>query len=168
MRKRAAQNKYDGLLEPWKVRLIVSRARRLGFCRHDLEDAQQEVILAVMAFAFDPAKGAAESTALTAVIDNQLKALRRKAARYDARITSIGDAAALEKACPVYEENLPIRLDLLTVMTRLTSEELDMCLRLIQGQSIGQIARELHRGWHTVNRAIRRIRERFVFMGLEP
>ena len=167
MRKRATQNRYDGLLEPWKVQLIISRAKRLGFRRHDLEDVQQEVMLEVIAFRFDPARGTAESTPLTTLIDHRLKALRRKAARYAARITNAGDTVTLEEACLVYDDSTAIRLDVMAAMTRLTDEELAVCLRLIQGQSVRQIARQLKRGWHSVNRIIQGIQDRFGTMGLE-
>jgi hypothetical protein len=54
-----------------KLNLIKSRARLLGFRRHDLEDAVQEVMLAVLEFEYAPEKsnGATETTALTTVID---------------------------------------------------------------------------------------------------
>jgi len=166
VRKRATQNRYDGLLEPWKIQLITSRAKRLGFRRHDLEDVQQEVIMEVVAFRFDPSKGAGESTPLTAMIDHRLKTIRRKAARYAAKVANAGDALTLEKACLVYEDSTAVRLDVMTAMTRLTGEEIAICLRLIQGQSVRQIARQLKRGWHSVNRTIRGIRRRFQAMGL--
>jgi DNA-directed RNA polymerase specialized sigma24 family protein len=167
MKRRVSENKYEGLLAPWKVRLIISRAKRLGFRRHDLEDVQQEVVLEVVAFRFDPAKGASESTPLTKLIDNRLKAIRRKAARYAARITSVGDAMAMEEASLFCEETVPLRLDVMTALASMTGDEIAVCIHLIHGLSVRQIARELGRGWHSVNRIIIGIRERFRTMGLE-
>ena len=69
MKKPSDANRYDGLLEPWKVQLIISRATRLGFRRHDLEDVQQDVALAIIDFRFDPGQNVAESTVLTALVD---------------------------------------------------------------------------------------------------
>jgi DNA-directed RNA polymerase specialized sigma24 family protein len=167
MKRKASDNRYDGLVEPWKVQLLVSRARRLGFRRHELEDVQQEVILEVIAFPFDPSKGASESTPLTAMIDNRLKALRRKARRYAARITSVGDAPGLEEAGLTCEDEAGLRMDMLSAMALLTPNELAICAGLIRGQSVNQIALRLNRSWHTVHRMIHAIRRRFLAMGLE-
>lgn len=164
MQKRVIVNRYDGLLESWKVRLIVSRAKRLGFRRHDLEDVQQELALDVIAFRYDPSKGAAEPTALTSMIDNRLKAIRRRSWRYAMRVTSAGDGPQLEVL--LVDGQADLRLDVLTVMATLSATELAICLRLIQGQSVRQIARHLKRGWHWVDRIIKGIRGRFELMGL--
>jgi|OM-RGC.v1.023923642 hypothetical protein len=67
-------NGYGDLLEPWKAELIVARARRKGFSGDRVMDAQQEVILDVLAFEYDPDNeaGATEETALTSLIDRKL------------------------------------------------------------------------------------------------
>ena len=74
---------YDDLVEPWKVALLVARAVRMGFAGEDLKDALQDIMPIVVAFKFELAKsnGAKESTALTALIDNQLRMILRKRAR---------------------------------------------------------------------------------------
>lgn len=166
MKRKASGNRYDGLVEPWKAQLLVSRARRMGFRRQELEDAQQEIILAVLTFRFDPAKSVNESTPLTAMIDNQLKAIRRKARRYAARVTT-GDALALEATTPPHEPAASLRLDMLAAMATLSPKELAVCVGLIHGHSIHQIACRLHRGWHTIDRAVVSIRERFASLGLD-
>ncbi len=60
---------YGGMVEDWKVELIVGRARRMGFREDELGDVQQEVIPDVAAFRYDPsrAEGALEKAALTPV-----------------------------------------------------------------------------------------------------
>ena len=62
-----------------KLNLIKTRARLMGFRRHDLEDAVQEVMLEVLEFKYEPEKsnGATETTALTTVIDRKLVSLTR-------------------------------------------------------------------------------------------
>ena len=166
MKKPSDANRYDGLLEPWKVQLIISRATRLGFRRHDLEDVQQDVALAIIDFRFDPGRGVAESTVLTALVDNRLKSLRRKARRYIARVANATDTAAPEpESFP--EWNLPLRLDVLAAETTLSPSERTILSSLAQGQSVRQIARRMGHGWHRVNRVIRRIQDRFRKMGLE-
>jgi DNA-binding NarL/FixJ family response regulator len=128
---------------------------------------QQEVILEVIGFRFDPSKGAAECTPLTALIDHRLKAIRRKAKRYAARITSAGDTMTLTEGRLLYEDSTAIRLDVMAAMSRLTRDEIAICLRLIEGQSVRQIARRLHRGWHSINRIVAGIRKHFRLMGLD-
>ncbi len=73
------KNNYASVIEKWKVDLIVSRARRLGFRRQDLDDAQQQIVVELLSFEFDPTRsnGATEETAVTALIDHQLLSLRR-------------------------------------------------------------------------------------------
>lgn len=167
MKKPSGANRYDGLLEPWKVHLITSRAKRLGFRRHDLEDARQEVALAVNDFHFDATRGAAESTGLTILIDNRLKALRRKAKRYSARVRNATDTAAPEPAISSGQADVDLRLDVLAAEATLNSAERTILSALAQGQSIRRIARRLGRGWHSVNRVILKVQDRFRAMGLE-
>jgi hypothetical protein len=78
-REHMFQNDYGEVVEKWKVALILRRAIRMGFRRHDLEDVQQQVVVELLAFTFDPAKsnGASETTVITALIDNTLKTIRR-------------------------------------------------------------------------------------------
>jgi hypothetical protein len=51
----------------------------MGFRRQDLDDVQQQVSIALLQFNFDEARsnGASERTAITAVIDRQLRKIRR-------------------------------------------------------------------------------------------
>jgi hypothetical protein len=72
-------NRHDGIVEAWKIELIASRAKRLGIRRHDLEDAQREIVLDILSFRFDEAKanGACERTALTSLIDRRLMTFAR-------------------------------------------------------------------------------------------
>ena len=52
---------------------ISSRARRMGFRGHDIEDVQQQIMLVLMDFRLDAEKanGASSQTAITSVIDRQ-------------------------------------------------------------------------------------------------
>jgi len=64
------ENRYNGVLEGWKVLLIRARARRLKFRGQDLDEAVQEVALALIDFRFDSAhpSQASEQTASDAVM----------------------------------------------------------------------------------------------------
>jgi hypothetical protein len=88
---------YNGQVEPWKVDLIISRAKRMGFRCDEIEDAQQTIIFDVMCFRFNTTKsnGATETTALIALIDNRLKSLLRSKTRYQAHIDNFMREAEL-------------------------------------------------------------------------
>lgn len=156
---------YDGLVEPWKVDLIVSRAKRLGFRRHDLEDVQQDLILDVARFRYDTVRsnGATEATALTALVDNRLKKLIRTEARYRAHLEN--HAREPERAREQAADTYPA--DVWKVVETLAPRERAVCNALAQGCSRQELARTLGCGWHTVNRLMRRIRERFGQFGFD-
>ena len=157
---------YAGVVDPWKVDLIVKRAKCMGFRSHELEDVQQELILDVMRFRFDPARanGAKEATALVALIDNRLRNLVRSCVRYLAHRNRFGreveeayePIAVLERA-----------LDVTSVVASLPERERQVCRGLGLGETRSAIASRLGLGWHTVNRIIGRIRQRFQETGLE-
>src|SRR5690606_23534322 len=69
-------NSYSGIVEKEVSRLVVSRARRLRVSGDEIDDLQQQIVPKLAAFEYDAAKsnGASRSTALTGVIDRQIKA----------------------------------------------------------------------------------------------
>jgi DNA-binding NarL/FixJ family response regulator len=157
--------KYDGIIEQWKVDLITHRAKLLGFRPHELPDAMQEAVLVVLEFQYDPnhANGATERTALVPIIDNRLRKMKRSATRYRAHVERHGlNAPEFSR-----EEVDPRVLDVATVVAGLTEREQVVCRGLAAGLSKAQIARELGCGWHTVERIIRRLRQRFEELGLD-
>lgn len=159
-------NNYDGVIESWKVELIRSRARRLGFRCHDLEDAEQEVILDVMNFKFDPAKsnGATERTALTSLIDHQLITFQRTLRRHE-RLVQLDDGDEGRASEPT--DSQAIALDVRQVVERLSDDEQVVCAALSRGESVAQIARQLSVGWHAANQIVNRVRERFTALGVD-
>ena len=72
-------NSYRGCIEQWKVDLIVYRAKAFGFQEDEIMDIQQDLVLKLMKFKYDPQKSndAQESTVLQTVIDNELKMRHR-------------------------------------------------------------------------------------------
>ncbi len=156
---------YDGVVDAWKVELIVARARRMGFRRDEINDAQQGMILDVVAFRFDAAKsnGAKESTVLQALIDNQLKKMCRTTARYRARLERLKEEPLPESACPDQARGLDIQ----AAVASLSEPERAVCRALGEGCSKEEIARRLDCGWHKVDRLVRRIREHFEELGLD-
>ena len=158
-----------------KLNLVKSRARIMGFRRHDLEDAVQEVTLAVLEFVYDEEKsnGATESTALTTVIDRKLVSLKRVERRH----TKIAQWATDELAadCHGFEDGPCIEDD--ETEHRLTSDEVasiiatmdddmqQVCQLLMDGQSENAIAEQLGMGWQRVARLVSLIRERLEAAG---
>ena len=158
---------YGGLVEPWKVDLIIARAKGMGFRCDEIEDVQQELILDVMRFRYEKAKsnGAAETTALIALIDNRLKKLVRARARYRTHLERFRDAAERSWEPATDEERA---IDINDVVASLAERERTVCRALAFGLTRNEIARMLGCGWHTVDRIIGRIRLRFEECGLDP
>jgi len=157
---------YGGLVELWKLELIVNRAKRIGLQWNDIQDLQQGIIREVMGFSYKSAKsnGATEATALTALIDNYLKKLIRSEARYREHLGQFS-CQVQRSYNPVPDERLA--MDVQDAVAALSKQECMVCQALSQGQSKSQIARTLGCGWHTVDRLIRRIRRRFEKLGLD-
>jgi len=167
-------NTYGSALEHWKVRLIEKRARQMGFRGQDLDDTQQRVAIAVMAFQYDPARngGATEKTALTALINRQLLAMLRSRKRYRNRLDILKPDLGVDKQTPEpsplhHEDRIALLSDVRRALTDLSSEDRQLCAALGDGCSVAEIARRMDCGWHTINRRIARIRKRFQKLGLD-
>ncbi len=169
------RNNYDGLVEPWKVDLIEERARRRGMKQlADINDAEQEIILAVMAFKFDKAKsnGASEMTAMTALIDRKLLFMRRSAARQKLREekylqTQPGQIEGAPGPLDVdFERTMQSTCDVQMALKHLDQIEKEVCQELSNGKSLLQIARGLGVTRYKVERIVEGIRQRFESFGL--
>ncbi len=155
----------------WHTQLIETRGRRTGFAGANLDDAVQDITPRVLAFRYDVERsnGASLRTALTAVVDKSLLAIRRRETRYQkcleraraARPTTVGGEAS------AYEDSTPLRLDVQTALSQLSELERQICEALSHGFSIREIAIRLGCDWHTVNRRIAGIRARFTELGLD-
>lgn len=172
-REQMFQNDYGTTLEQWKVDLILTRARRLGVRRHDLEDAQQQVVLEILGFTFDPvnANGATEVTALTALIDNKLKAIQRAKARYARRVNLHAGEFSDEMPSLVMDDEITTvaaqAMDVRNAVTDLPPEAQLICRALAEGRSVNDIARSLGVGWYTIKRQVQGIRAYFEYLGLD-
>jgi DNA-directed RNA polymerase specialized sigma24 family protein len=156
---------YDGIIEKWKVNLIIHRAKRCGFRPHEIPDALQEAVLVVLEFEYDPehAEGATERTALVPVIDNRLRKMKRAATRYRMHLERLGeDATEFSR-----DEVDPRAMDVASAIGDLSPRDREVCQGLADGLSIAQLAKQMGCGWHTVARVIRRLRQRFEDIGLE-
>jgi len=159
-------NTYDGILEAWKVDLIRARARRHGVRPHDMGEVEQEIVRVVAEFCFDPAKsnGATERTALTKVIDNRLKNMRRKRKRYSDHLDR-----ARRMSRQVEEDTTSkamLVIDVHDAIAMLPLREQAVCQGLLVGQTLNQIAIDQGCAWGTIRRSCDAIREHFTAIGL--
>jgi RNA polymerase sigma factor (sigma-70 family) len=157
-------NHYTGIVETVITRLITSRARRLRLCRDELEDLQQQIVLQLLDFVFDEAHpaGASLTTAITGLIDRQIRSYLRSKTRYQKHVACL--AATHEQL--VMPDNLDLQMDVAKAMEGLSARDREICTALAEGLSIKAIARQLGRGRDTIDRAIGRIRRRFEAAGL--
>jgi RNA polymerase sigma factor (sigma-70 family) len=165
------RNQYDSVIDKSKLAWINSRARRMGFRRQDLDDVQQQVSIALLQFNFDEARsnGASERTAITAVIDRQLRKIRRSRARHADRLSGseslpsdITDLAAHQNVQQVRRSS-----DLGIAIERLSPVAQRICKCLAEGQTINEIANAMQVSWHTVHSHVAKIRECFVDLGFD-
>ncbi|NQU22271.1 MAG: sigma-70 family RNA polymerase sigma factor [Candidatus Nealsonbacteria bacterium] len=161
-------NRYDNQIEPWKAQLVTLRARRYGLAGPDLDDAQQEIMLDVIAFRYDESRsnGATERTALTALIDRRLSTLRRSRRRYEERFHSSTNEQPIV-AVEEPEDEQSLTMDVRRALEMLPAEDRQVCEALADGRSIREIAQQRACGWHTVRRQVARIRQRFEALGLD-
>ena len=168
-------NNAERLTLEEKLNLVKSRARIMGFRRHDLEDAVQEVLLSVLEFEYDVEKsnGATETTALTTVIDRKLVSLKRVERRHSKIAQWATDELAAK--CQGFEDGPFVEDD--SAEHRLSSEEVasiiatmdddmqQVCRLLMDGQTENAIAEQLGMGWQRVARLVSLIRERLEAAG---
>ena len=156
---------YDGVLTRTQVKLIISRARKLGYRQHELPDALQEAAIELMDFKYNPAKsnGADENTAMCAVVDNRLCKVIRGVERDRARVDAIAPLVPHIHNFATDELSLDVR-DALAAMPPLDCAVGQL---ITAGCSKAEAARRLGRDWHVVNRACKRIRKHFEQVGID-
>jgi RNA polymerase sigma factor (sigma-70 family) len=168
-------NSYVGIVQPEVPRLIAKRARRFHVSRDDIDDLQQQIVPLLTRFRFDPsrANGATCATALTGVIDRQIKAYLRSKHRYQRRVerlqtlsgNRVGESTiSSEQATP--PEPTDLRIDLERTMSSFSPRDREICQGLGHGLTVKAIAAQLGCGRDTVTRAVARIRRRFEAAGL--
>ncbi|MGI6271334.1 MAG: sigma-70 family RNA polymerase sigma factor [Anaerohalosphaeraceae bacterium] len=163
---------YHGLLEDWKTDLICSRARRFGIPSQDWPDIQQEVILDILAFTYDPnnAGNATERTALTAIIDRKIISLLRRQSHQDRTFDGYLEDRGLtipDESLFGFTENQSLHLDLVRAIGRLPDRHKLVCIGILEGYSIHRIARKLACHPKTVKGMIAHIHEVFKKMGVD-
>lgn len=170
------KNRYDGLIEQWKVGMITARAKRYGFREDEIPDLEQLVVPELLGADFDPelAGGAQETTFVIEVIDRQMKKVMRdrgrdvRRANYEAE--SIDDPFALTERTLLRmsrTERNDLRVDLERAMAGLSPEEKEICEALMKGQTQAELSRERGRSKAAMSDAVRRLREKLRKWGLD-
>jgi RNA polymerase sigma factor (sigma-70 family) len=158
---------FAGLIEPWKIRLINSRATRRGFRGSDLDEVVQRTVIALLKFRYDASRcrGATERTVVTALVDRQLKYFRRSQTRYRRHVT----AASLHEEPLVDVRSMQDQsLDVRNAVNNLPPDAQQVCHLLANGLSVNEAARQLGVNWHTVEKHMRVAAEQFERLGLMP
>lgn len=162
---------YGDLVEQWKVDLIVQRARYFGVPEHDWADIQQSIILEILNFKYDPQHrlGAEERTVLTSLIDNKIIDLLRKQTvqdeHYQEFLKELGLTDPQEEAL-AYSENNALCYDIQDAMAHLSGNEKAVCIGLMAGCSIRQIAQKIHCRRESIQHMIQNIRRVFKELGV--
>jgi len=157
----------DGL-EPWQIKLAMSRLKRYRVPLAAWEDAMQELAIVIVKFHFDPAKAgkASERTALCRRLDRRIKMM----ARHNGRMIAFHSRLA-EMANPTEDLYAPdvaaMDEEVREAVGELTPFQQEICTDLASGLSVWQIARARRCNWHTVQRQVAHIRERFEERGFD-
>ena len=169
-------NTYGQLIEKWKVDIIADRALKRGFRPDELDDVQQEIIPAVLAFRFDAEKsnGATERTALTTLVNNRLTFIQRGCARqiknHERYMESIGlksDKPYEEVADDVDPNAVALAFDVREAVAGLEPQERAVCAALSRGDNRVSIDRAMGMKRCAVIRMIDHIRDHFRTIGLD-
>ena len=167
-RIRKLYKRYLGGLEPWQIKLAISRLQHYAVPIGAWEDAMQELAIVVLEFEYDPAKAgkASERTALCRRLDRRIKMMARSEARLGNFWTRLGEMANRSR-----EEYTPAQAaadgEVRDAVRELTPEQQEICLDLAAGLTVCQIAKARGCDWHTVERQVAKIREHFEKRGLD-
>ncbi len=167
---------YGDLTEQWKVDLIIERAKSFGIPEHDWPDVQQTVILDILNFKYDindPRK-AKERTVLTTLIDNKITDILRKQSVYDKHEEEVVNEILREFGVDFngersisYNEDHTLEFDIQEAMAHMSGEEKAVCIGLMAGCSIREIAQKLYCRRQSVRHMIENIRRIFKELELD-
>lgn len=162
-------NEYASVLPVWQMELAIRRIRAWRFRGADFDDAFQEVMLALIGHVYDPQNwhGATEKQAAFSVIERRLAMLWRAEKRYRQRVERWStESRATDRTPGSSIDSLP--LDLSTMIAEMPERTRHVCMGLLHGESLNEIAIRLHTSWGAVRREVTRIRRVLQRAGLEP
>ena len=171
---RLIRNCYDGVAEPWQVRIVAARARRYGWRGADLDSAVEQVVLALVALRHDSERPDATSpeSLVALAADRRLKSIRRGELRARLRVErwwrdSPQGAARHSDARPSELDRLQLAWDVREVVARLRPELRELCELLAQDLSITDVARRLGVSWARARTMVEEVRDEFRRCGVE-
>lgn len=156
---------YAGVTDEWKIKLAIARAKSMGFRRHDLEDAVQEMILVALSFHYDPARanGLAEEQSLSGLFDRRLKDLRRKEARASRDIEDV----PIDERPDHSVTDLDLDIDVRLALDRLGEKHRNICIALYENRTLTEIAALAELNSYALTLEIGIIRAQLIAFGLE-
>ena len=162
-------NDYGDLLPAWKITLINQRALRRGIPPEQLAEVQQEVVLAVLEYRHDPAKGGCEHTALNVLIDRQISMFQRSHARrlkLQDRYCAKNDITTEEKAVPDETHLVDLRLDVQECLARMPKLDQQVAAGLANDEVVTAMIKRLRITRYEFDRTVERIRKALKAAGL--
>lgn len=156
-------NDYTSVISPDLVSLIRRRGKRARLSAADIEDLQQIVAPKLAKARFDPQRNAT-ALAMT-IIDRQVHSMVRTRYR-DRKVIAQQVREAHPQITPPEVAAVDLRLDVESMMRRLSPRDRRVCEGLLQGLPKRTIAAHLGCTTETVDCAIVRIRRKFADAGL--
>jgi len=164
--------RYEGVIEPWKVRLAFTRMRAMGLSKEQWPDLMQELVVKLLMFDFEPdrANGAAEQTVVFAIITNHLRfRIRGLCREQQGRERYQALLGADDRGCvpePVEQVDLDLGIDVTDGVNRLSQFDRQVAILLAHGLTRFAISKRLGCSWNRVQRSIKRIRRQLA--SLDP
>jgi DNA-directed RNA polymerase specialized sigma24 family protein len=167
-------NHYEGCVEQWKINLTLARIKAFRFPRDQWADLLQNIVpeMAEFQFCADRAGGRNEAQILYGLINNRLRSVIRAQQREQRRMAhhrellGVSPENAETHAAFAVADRSDMQLDIHLSLAAMPERERTICQRLMAGDSVSQIARDLGIGWHAVERIIDRVRKHFTKMEL--
>lgn len=164
-----SQNNYEGVLEKWKVGLMIRRAVRLGFNNDALDDVLQDLAIQIMGYTFDPSRTRlSKESDLAIFIDHFLKNRLRSEKRRRSREENEAQERDRNKVDYQTEINMQQDAEYAIFAERLSDFHREVFKYLREGKSEKFIARKLNVRWHTVQNVVNRILEQLQECDLIP
>jgi|GEM_PF-5623542 len=133
----------------------------MGFSSQDCDDIAQQIAIEIGAFTFDPARanGASPEAVFAVIVKRQMQCAARRRSRYRRRLERYmqGQHAVATGVESKHEMELDVRM----VVERLPRDLQRVCELLSEGESTAGVAKALNCGWHTAQRMVASIHERF-------
>jgi DNA-directed RNA polymerase specialized sigma24 family protein len=145
--------------------MVAHRARRLGVQGDSIADVQQDLVPALLAFPFDPSRGASPATALRVAIDNRVRSHLRREGRHRRRVSlaqlrindhSTEDPTISRDRC----------LDVSDAIAQLDPIDAALCRAILSGSRPAELQRDQRLSRAEYGQRIRRIRTTFENCGL--